>query len=106
MAEIEGNIPAVPVIVNGVEEYASSEEFARVHAAGIAKKAADEAAAEAVTEKQKVIKVLNKYIVKYSKTTEVRKMAKANQKSADHQLDVAADVVEILEKIKIELGSK
>lgn len=102
----EVDAPTTPVVVGGVEEYGSSEEFARAHAAGLAKKKADEEAAKAVTETQKVVRVLDKYIVKYSKTTEVRKMAKAAKVSADHQLDVAADIVEILEKIKIELRGK
>ena len=93
MAEIE----------NGVEVYNSSEEFQRAHAAGIAQKAANEAEQKATTERQKIRLVLDKYIAVYSKTTETRKRALANNKSADHQLDVDADVVEILQKIKNEL---
>ena len=93
MAEIE----------NGVEVYNSSEEFQRAHAAGLAQKAAEEAQQKATTEKERIRVVLDKYIAKYSKTTETRKRAEAHGKSADHQLDVDAEVVEILEKIKNEL---
>jgi VIT1/CCC1 family predicted Fe2+/Mn2+ transporter len=90
-------------IQNGVETYSSSEEFQRVHAAGLAHREAEEAKQKATTDKQKIKAALDKYIAKYSKTSEVRKMAAANKKSADHQLDVCAEVVEILEKLKNEL---
>lgn len=93
----------VPVVVGGVEEYSSSEEFQRAHALGLAQQKEEEATREVVTEKQKVHAVLDKYARKYGKTTEVRKLAEKHKKSADHYLDVAADVVEILEKIKNEL---
>lgn len=93
MAEIE----------NGVEVYHSSEEFQRTHAAGLSQKKAEEQQQKAATEKQRIRAVLDKYIEKYSKTTETRKRAQANGKTAEHQLDVDADVVEILEKIKNEL---
>ncbi len=90
-------------IQNGVEVYNSSEEFQRAHAAGLAEKAAKEAQQKATTEAQRIRAVLDKYIAKYSKTTETRKRAQAHGKTADHQLDVDAEVVEILEKIKNEL---
>lgn len=92
-----------PVIEGGVETYNSSEEFQRAHAVGLAEQKKQEEQQKALTEKQKIRKVLNKYIEKYSKTSETRKRAQANNKSADHQLDVDAEVVEILEKIKNEL---
>lgn len=95
--------PGAPVVEGGMEVYNSSEEFQRAHAAGLAQQKIDEAKQQATTEKEKIKVVLNKYINKYSKTTETRKRAKANNKSADHQLDVDAEVVEILEKIKNEL---
>jgi hypothetical protein len=94
---------AAPVIEGGAEVYSSSEEFQRAHRVGLAKQKEDEERQKALTEKQRVRKVLDKYIEKYSKTTETRKRAKASNKSADHQLDVDAEVVEILEKIKNEL---
>ena len=92
-----------PVFEGGAEVYSSSEEFQRAHRVGLAKQKEDEERQKALTEKQKVRKVLDKYIEKYSKTTETRKRAEAHKKSADHQLDVDAEVVEILEKIKNEL---
>lgn len=98
----EENLPA-PAVEGGVEVYNSSEEFQRAHAAGLAKQKAEEEQQQATTEKQKLKAVLDKYINKYSKTTEIRKMGDKNKKSAEHNLDVAADVVEVLEKIKNEL---
>lgn len=92
-----------PAIVGGVEEYKSSEEFQRAHRAGIEELKAEEETRKVLTDRQKIRKVLDKHIEKYSKTSEVRKMAEEKKKSAEHQLDVCADVVEILEKIKNEL---
>lgn len=90
-------------IANGVEVYNSSEEFQRAHAAGLAEKKAREEQQKIDTEAQRIRRTLDRYIAKYSKTTETRKRAEAHGKSADHQLDVDAEVVEILEKIKNEL---
>ena len=95
-----------PVVVGGVEEYSSSEEFQRAHAQGLARQAEEEKAQKATTEKQRIRLVLDKYISKYGDTVEVRKMGEKNKKSADHNLDVAADVTEILQKIKNELKGK
>jgi len=89
-----------------MSEYQSSEELQRavrnsgdafVNGTGTGAKKADE------TEVAKLKKTLDKYIKKYGSTTEVRKMADEKKKSADHMLDVCADVAEILEKIKNEL---
>lgn len=95
--------PTAPVVEGGVEVYNSSEEFARVHAAGLAQQKIEEEKQKATTEKQKIKAVLDKYIAKYGDISEVRKMAKAGKKSADHQLDVNAEVIETLRKIKNEL---
>lgn len=94
---------AVPTMLGGVEEYSSSEEFQRAHRVALEEQKKEEETRKVLTDKQRLRVVLDKYITKYSKTSEVRKMATANKKSADHQLDVCADVVEILEKIKNEL---
>ncbi len=94
-----------PQIVNGVEVYNSSEEFARAHA----RQAEEEAAKKAkpnVTEADRLRGALNAYIAKYSSTTEVRKIGTENGKSAEHNLDVAADIVTVLNKIKNELRMK
>lgn len=92
-----------PVVEGGVEVYNSSEEFQRAHAQGLAQQKADEQKQKATTEKQRIRAVLDKYIDKYGDTVEVKKMGEKNKKSADHNLDVAADVTEILRKIKNEL---
>ncbi len=95
--------PSAPVVEGGVEVYNSSEEFQRAHKAGLAQQKVEEERQKATTEKQKIKVVLDKYIKKYSDIVEVRKMAEAHKKSADHQLDVNAEVVETLRKIKNEL---
>ena len=84
-------------------DYNSSEELQRAKRDAFVDKAAQNKAEENQTEKQKIIKVLDKYIVKHSKTTEIRKMAKEGKRTADQQLDLSAELVEILEKIKSEL---
>lgn len=96
-------IPDAPVVEGGVEVYNSSEEFQRAHKQGLAQQKVEEERQKATTEKQKIKAVLDKYIAKYGDISEVRKMAKAGKKSADHQLDVNAEVIETLRKIKNEL---
>lgn len=96
-------VPAAPVVEGGVEVYNSSEEFQRAHKQGLAQQKIEEERQKATTEKQKIKAVLDKYISKYGDLVEVRKMAQKNKKSADHQLDVNAEVVETLRKIKNEL---
>jgi hypothetical protein len=84
-------------------DYNSSEELQRAKRDAFVDKAAQNKAEESQTEKQKITKVLDKYIAKHSKTTEIRKMAKEGKRTADQQLDLSAELVEILEKIKSEL---
>jgi hypothetical protein len=95
-------VAAVPV-VGGAEEYKSSEEIARAHRVFVEDEKKKKEQQQQLTDKQKLHKVLDKYIAKHSKTTEIRKMAKEGKRTADQQLDLSADVVEILEKIKNEL---
>ena len=85
-------------------EYNSSEELQRqrsVFADKTTKKEVD------TTETDKIKKILDLYIAKHSKTTTVRALSKENpnvaQYGVGYQLDLSADVVEILEKIKSEL---
>ena len=87
-------------------EYQSSEELQRAKRDAFVDESAKKAAEAQQTEKQKVAKVLDKYIIKHQKTTEVRKMAKEAKRGAEYQLDLSADLVEILSKIKNELGAK
>lgn len=83
-------------------EYQSSEELQRHNADVFANKAAEKKVVE-TTEKDKVKKVLDLYILKYKSTNTVRQMAKEAGRTADAQLDLSAEVVEILEKIKKDL---
>lgn len=85
-------------------EYNSSEELQRqrsVFADNAPKKEAN------TTETDKIKKILDLYIAKHSKTTAVRALSKGNpsvaQYGVGYQLDLSADIVEILEKIKSEL---
>lgn len=84
-------------------EYQSSEELQRANRDTFVDKAAQKKAEKERTEKDKLHKVLDKHIAKHSKTSEVRKMAKEGERSAEAQLDLSAEVVVILEKIKNEL---
>lgn len=84
-------------------EYQSSEELQRTSREAFVDEAAKKKQEAEATERQKVVKVLDRYIEKHSKTTEIRKMAKEGDRTADAQLDLSAELVEILEKIKKEL---
>ena len=85
-------------------EYNSSEELQRQRSVFADKTTKKEAN---TTETDKIKKILNLYITKHSKTTTVRALSKENpnvaQYGVGYQLDLSADIVEILEKIKSEL---
>ncbi len=84
-------------------EYQSSEELQRKNRDVFADEQAKKNKQKDQTEQAKVKKVLDKYIEKHSKTSEVRKMAKEGERTAEAQLDLSAELVVILEKIKNEL---
>lgn len=84
-------------------EYQSSEELQRASRGAFIDEAAKKKVEEQQTEKDKLRKVLDRYIAKHSKTTDVREMAKEGKRTVEAQLDLSADLVEILEKIKKEL---
>ncbi|CAN5702233.1 hypothetical protein BH23PAT2_BH23PAT2_08480 [soil metagenome] len=92
-----------PQVIGGVEEYNSSEELQRAHRQTFVEAEKKEEEKQQLTEKQKLHRVLDKYIAKHGKSTEIRKMAKEGNRTADEQLDLSAELVEILEKIKNEL---
>lgn len=85
-------------------EYNSSEELQRQRSVFADKTPKKEAN---TTETDKIKKILDLYIAKHSKTTAVRALSKENpnvaQYGVGYQLDLSADIVEILEKIKSEL---
>lgn len=83
-----------------MDSYNSSEEIQRQQAEVFARRQKKAAPA---SETQKLKKVLDAYIAKHSSTVAVRALAKERDKTAEHQLDVSADIVEILTKIKSEL---
>ena len=95
--------PETPSAVAPVTEYQSSEELQRKNRDVFASEEAEKNKQKDQTAKDKVKKVLDKYIAKHSKTTEVRKLAKEAERTVEAQLDLSADLVEILEKIKNEL---
>lgn len=85
-------------------EYQSSEEFQRHKlSAGVFEIDGKAPEAPEIKSVDKVKKVLDAYIKKHSNTKDVRDMAKANDRTAEEQLNLSADLVEILEKIKSEL---
>ena len=86
-----------------MNEYQSSEELQRANRDAFVDESAKKKAEEARTEKDKLHKVLDKYIEKHNSTVSVREMAVEHKRTADYQLDLSADLVEILEKIKNEL---
>lgn len=92
-----------PTVVGGVEEYNSSEELARAHRQTFVQKEKEAEQQAHLTEKQKLHKVLDRYIKKYGSTKDVREMATKAKRTADYQLDLSADLIGILEKIKNEL---
>lgn len=92
-----------PQVEDGVEVYSSSEELQRHNAAVFASKEAEKTQKKQLTDKERLVSGLDQYIAKHSKTTSVRKMAKENKRTADYQLDLSADIVEVLEKIKSDL---
>ena len=84
-------------------EYTSSEELQRHNHIGAFASDGDKKAERDVTEVERVKKVLDKHIKQHSSTRTVRDEATKHQRTADYQLDLSADIVEILEKIKSEL---
>lgn len=87
-----------------MSEYNSSEELQRQRSVFADKTSKKEVN---TTETDKIKKILDLYIAKHSKTTTVRALSKENpnvaQYGVGYQLDLSADIVEILEKIKSEL---
>lgn len=84
-------------------DYSSSEEIQRQHSADVFARAESERQKVDLTEKEKLKKLLDTHIARYSSTKSVREMAKEHSRSADYQLDLSADIVDVLEKIKSEL---
>ena len=83
--------------------YQSSEELQRHNRDVFASKEAKEKQQANTTERDKIRKVLDQYISKHKSTDTVRKMAKEAGRTADEQLDLSAELVEILTKIKSDL---
>lgn len=99
----ENVIPVEGAVEGGVEVYSSSEELQRHNASVFANKEAEKQKKKQLTDKERLLEGLDKYIAKYSTTTTVRKMAEEKKRTADYQLDLSADIVEILNKIKSDL---
>lgn len=84
-------------------EYNSSEELQRATRDTFVNQAVEKKAEQKRSEKDKLHAVLDKYITKHNSTKSVRAMAVETKRDASYQLDLSADLVEILEKIKNEL---
>ncbi len=84
-------------------EYQSSEEIQRKNRDAFVDESAQKKQEEQRTEKDKLHRVLDKYIKQHTSTKDVRDLAKKNERSVDAQLNLSADLVEILETIKKDL---
>lgn len=86
-------------------EYQSSEELQRHNAdKGVFADEAAKKAKQSTPDAEKGKRVLDLYIAKYSNTATVREEAKKNGRTNGYQLDLSADMVIVLTKIKSELG--
>lgn len=95
---------AAPIGFNEVSpEYQSSEQLARAHNADVFAREQKKTQKVVLTEKQKIFKVLDGVIKEHNSTKTVRDIAKKNKRGAMYQLDLSADIVTILEKIKSDL---
>ena len=86
-----------------MQEYSSSEELQRQNAMDAFMRTEKKQAKTVDTEKARVVKLLDRYLSQHKATDGVRAMAKDNNRTNDYQLDLSADIVLILEKIKSEL---
>lgn len=89
-----------------MSQYSSSEEFQRHSADVFANdqlKAQEKKRKETQAERDKLKALLDKYVAHYSSTRSVRDEAVKHKRTNDYQLDLSADIVEVLEKIKSEL---
>lgn len=81
-------------------EYESSEQLQRSHAADVFAQEEAKAKKAATSETDRLRGMLDKYIEQHSSTTAVRAAAKKNERTNEYQMDLSADLVEMLEKIK------
>lgn len=84
-------------------EYNSSESLQRSQHFGVfAQDNVDDEVPE-VNENKRAIEILDKYIALHGSTTYVHSEMKKKNRTAEHQLDLSADIVKILEAIKKEI---
>lgn len=81
-------------------DYQSSEHLQRAHNAEVFAKSQEKERKAATTEREKVVGALDKYIEQHSSTTKVRALAVKNSRTNELQMDISADLVEMLQKIK------
>lgn len=82
--------------------FISSEEIQRQHATDVFEQERRQQS-KRITERERYEKALDKYIAKHNSTIGVRAEAKKHERSNAYQLDLSADIVEILTKIKSDL---
>lgn len=85
------------------DQYNSSEEIQRANRGTFVDPNAKKEAEEKRSEKDEIHEVLDKYIAEHGSTIHLKKLTEESGKSVEHQLDVSASLVEILEKIKKDL---
>lgn len=84
-------------------EYQSSEAIQRAHSADVFARTQEKEKKAIATQSEKIIRMLDKYINEHSMTVSVRKLAKKHKRTNELQMELSADLVEILEKIKSEV---
>lgn len=85
------------------EVFMSSESIQRQHSIDVFSQAEKEKGKEKTSEVERLKGMIDVYIAKHSNTVSVRKEAEEKNRDKSYQLDLSADLVVILEKIKSEL---
>lgn len=98
--EAPAEVIGVPTTKPQTSEYESSEQIQRKHNADVFAATQEKAKKVAATEAEKVKGMLDKYIEQHSTTIAVRAAAKKAKRTNEYQMDLSADLVEMLQKIK------
>lgn len=94
---------SIPTSKSQSSEYESSEQLQRAHNADVFARTQEKEKKVVATQAQKTARMLDKYIEQHASTVKVRALAIKNKRENNYQMDLSADLVEILEKIKSEL---
>lgn len=101
--EAPAEVLSVPTTKPQDSEYLSSEHLQRAHSADVFAQTQAKEKKQTATQSQKLQGMLDKYIKEHGSTVAVRKLAKKHKRTNELQMEISADLVEILEKIKSEV---